>query len=35
MCEGREIEREAATRRAEFEALEELESAKYSLEAVV
>jgi hypothetical protein len=35
VCEGREIVRRAAMMRAKFDALEELESAKYSLEAVV
>jgi len=34
VCEGREIVREAATRRAKFDALKELESTEYSLEAV-
>lgn len=35
MCEGREIVREAATRRGKLDALKELDSTKYSLEAVV
>jgi len=35
MCEGREIVRKAETRWAKSDALKELESARYSLEAVV